>query len=106
MMKLNEMLLAQLEREATTTRRLLERVPEGKTDWKPHPKSMPMGYLSNLVASMFGWIAMMVEKDHLDLAAGGGRPSESTGAERLALFDKSVADARREIGRASCRERV
>lgn len=100
-MKVTELLLAQLEREIDATRKAVERVPEGKTDWKPHPKSMPMGYLTNLVASMFGWIAMMIEKDHLDLAAGGGRPSASTGAERLALFDKSVADARRALSDTS-----
>jgi uncharacterized damage-inducible protein DinB len=93
-MKLTDMLLAQLEREVASTRKSVERVPEGKPDWKPHPKSMPLGYLSNLVASMFGWIALMIEKDYLDLAAGGNRPSASTGADRLALFDKSVADAR------------
>ena len=93
-MNLSEILLAQLEREIDATRKAVERVPEGKADWKPHPKSMAMGYLSNLVATMFGWIAMMIENDHLDLAAGKGGPSASTGAERLALFDKSVADAR------------
>jgi hypothetical protein len=95
-MKMTDVLLAQLEREIPTTRKALERVPEGKDDWKPHPKSMPMGYLSSLVAGMFGWFAMMIENDHLDLAGGGG-PSASTGAERLALFDKSVEEARRAL---------
>lgn len=92
-MKLSEMLLAQLERETAPTRKTLERVPEGKDDWKPHPKSMPMGYLSSLVATMFGWMATMIEHDHLDLAAGAAS-SASTAAERLALFDRSVSDAR------------
>ena len=95
-MQINEMLLAQLDRETAATRKTVERVPEGKPDWKPHPKSMPMGYLSTLVASMFGWIALMIDQDSLDLA-GGGSPSISTGTERLALFDKSVADARRAL---------
>src|SRR5215210_6827910 len=80
-MKMNEILLAQLERETAATRKTLERVPEGKADWKPHPKSMALGYLSSLVATMFGWIAMMIDRDHLDLAAGGGA-SASTGVER------------------------
>ena len=96
MMKLSEMLLAQLERETDATRKMVERVPEGKDDWKPHPKSMAMGYLSSLVATMFGWIATMIEHDHLDLAAGGGS-SASTSPERLARFDKSVSDARRAL---------
>jgi uncharacterized damage-inducible protein DinB len=57
---------------------------------------MPLGYLSALVAGMFGWIAMMIDSEYLDLAGGGGS-SATTGAERLALFDKSVADARRAL---------
>jgi len=95
-MKLTEILLAQLEREIASTRKTLERVPEGKRDWKPHPKSMPLGYLSVLVAVMFGWIAKMIDSDHLDLA-GGDRPQAATSAERLALFDQSVAEARRAL---------
>jgi uncharacterized damage-inducible protein DinB len=95
-MTIAEMLLAQLEREIEPTRKAVERVPEGKPDWKPHPKSMPMGYLSALVSSMFGWIATMIDQDHLDLATGE-RPSATTGADRLALFDKSVENARRAL---------
>ncbi len=93
-MKLNELLLAQVEREIASTRKAVERVPDGKEDWKPHPKSMAMGYLSALVATMFGWITMMIESDHLDLAAGGGRPNAATTADKLALFDKSLESAR------------
>lgn len=95
-MKIADMLLAQLEREVAATRKTIERVPEGTSDWKPHAKSMPMGYLSSLVATMFGWIAMMIDSDHLDLGGGGGS-SATTGAERLALFDKSVENARRAL---------
>jgi uncharacterized damage-inducible protein DinB len=99
-MKLNEMLLEQLEREVASTRKTVERVPDGDPDWKPHPKSMPMGYLATLVATMFGWIAMIVDTDHLDLG-GGGAPTASTTADRLALFDKSLADARRALSTAT-----
>lgn len=95
-MKINELLLAQLERETASTRKALERVPEGKSNWKPHPKSMELGYLSELVASMFGWIATMVDSDSLDLASGKRAPV-TTSADRLALFDKSLADARRAL---------
>jgi hypothetical protein len=95
-MKLAEMLLAQLEREIGSTRKMLERVPEGKQDWKPHPKSMPLGYLSSLNASMFGWIAKMIDHDHLDLAKGAG-PLPETGADRLAFFDSAVEEARRAL---------
>ena len=95
-MKINELLLAQLEREIPATRKAIERVPDGKDDWKPHPKSMPMGYLASLVATMFGWMATMVETEFLDLGKGEGASASST-ADRLAMFDKSVENARRAL---------
>lgn len=99
-MKLNELLLAQLERETAATRKSIERVPDGMDDWKPHPKSMPLGYLSSLVAGMFGWVAMIIESDHLDLG-GGSAPAPANGAERLAQFDEAVAKARRALSAAT-----
>ena len=100
-MKLNELLLAQLEREVPSTRKAVERVPEGKNDWKPHPKSMQLGYLSSLVATMFGWVAMMVDSEFLDLGGGGAGQSPSTTAERLAAFDQSVEKARHALSTTS-----
>ncbi|RPH58738.1 MAG: damage-inducible protein DinB, partial [Acidobacteria bacterium] len=71
-MKTTEWILAQLESEASKTRRALERVPEGRDDWKPHEKSMPLGRLAMLVATMPTWINLVVNKDELDLAPKGG----------------------------------
>ena len=51
-MTLTQLFLDELEREAPRTRRALEQVPLGRDDWKPHPKSMPLGRLAGLVASM------------------------------------------------------
>jgi uncharacterized damage-inducible protein DinB len=97
-MKLTDFFLAQLEREAVITRRTLERVPEGRPDWKPHAKSMPLGYLSQLVATMPGWIALTILQDELDLKPvhGGGfpQPDTSTRAALLKAFDDSVSKAR------------
>jgi len=104
-MTIAELFLALLEREAAVSRRALERVPEGRPDWKPHEKSMPFGYLSNLVATMPGWIAMMVTQDEFDLnPPGGGRPQPplpGTTAELLSVLDESVARAREALQSAT-----
>jgi len=71
-MELTELFLAQLESEADRTRRALERVPEGRESWKPHDKSMPFGRLAMLVARLPSWIAMIINKDELDLNPPGG----------------------------------
>ena len=97
-MKLTELLIAALEREATGTRSALQRVPEGHNDWKPHPKSMPLGYLASLVASMPSWVGMMVNQDELDLkspAAAKFKPLEwRKRADLVAALDAGVAEAR------------
>ena len=104
-MKMTDFFSAQLEREAVGTRRALERVPDGHADWKPHEKSMPFGYLSSLVAMIPSWIAMMVEKEELDLNPPGGSapraPAPGDNRELLALFDDSLAKARHALRNAS-----
>ncbi len=66
-MELKHMFLGQLEREAAAARKTIERVPEGHNDWKPHEKSMTLGYLAALVATMPGWAEFMIDRDELDL---------------------------------------
>ena len=98
-MKLTEFLRKQLDREAPISERVLARVPEGKGEWKPHEKSMGLGYLSYLVAAMPSWIDMAINKDELDLNPPGGgsqyKPSSAmTRAELKAFHDDSVAKAK------------
>src|SRR5215475_5675223 len=100
-MKLTELFLADLERELTGTRSALERVPEGHNDWKPHEKSMPLGYLANLVATMPGWIAMMINQDEMDMNPKDGKKYQpqqaATRAELLKAFEDSVVAGRKAL---------
>jgi uncharacterized damage-inducible protein DinB len=92
-MKLTELFLAELETEAASTRKTLERVPEGRYDWKPHEKSMPLGYLAELVARMPSWPVFMIKQDELDIATNKPEPLR-TRAELLQALDEGVAAAR------------
>jgi uncharacterized damage-inducible protein DinB len=97
-MKLTDMFVAELEREAACTRSTLERVPEGHNDWKPHPESMPLGYLASLIATMPAWVVTMVKQDELDLkspAAAKFKPLEwRKRTELVCALDNSLAEAR------------
>jgi len=97
-MKLTDFFTAQLDREAAISRRILERYPEGKPDWKPHEKSMPFGYLSTLVATMPTWIQMAITQDALDINPPGGStyrpPAPGTASELVAAHDDAVQKAR------------
>jgi len=94
---LTDFFAAQMEREAAITRRALERVPDGRGDWKPHEKSMTFGYLGFLVASMPSWVEMAVARDEIDLNPPGGsqfKPrSDMTSAELRETHDGAVAKA-------------
>ena len=97
-MTITELLLAELDREAVAIRKTLERVPEGKNDWKPHPKSMPLGPLATIVANIPGWLDMVVNLDELDINPPGGskyRPQEwRTRRDLLDQFEASLKRGR------------
>jgi uncharacterized damage-inducible protein DinB len=97
-MTMTEWFLAELESEAAKSRRVLEQVPAGKRDWKPHERSMQLGYLSELVANIPSWVGMAITLDELDVAPKDGpkylpTPLNSS-AELVAALDKAVAQAR------------
>ena len=70
-MTMTDLFLAELEREVPRTRRALEQVPEGRHDWKPHPKSMALGYLAALVATLPSWTYFTIMQDELDIRPVG-----------------------------------
>jgi uncharacterized damage-inducible protein DinB len=96
-MKLTEFLSAELDREVKRSRLALEQVPEGKYDWKPHEKSMILGYLANMVATIPMWVTMQVEQDELDVAPTASKMEQKRvekSDELVAALEKSAAGAR------------
>ena len=98
-MKMTELFLAELDREAPRTRRALEQVPSGRDDWKPHPKSMPLARLAGLVASMPSWISLIIERDDLELnpPAGSGTYKQPAVDQLVTAHDDLVAKARESL---------
>jgi uncharacterized damage-inducible protein DinB len=99
-MKLTEFFLAELEREIPGTRETLERVPEGRNDWTPHQRSMPMGTLANLCATMPAWIDMIINTEELDINPPGGRPRPplpQSRKELTAALEDSIAKCRKAL---------
>ena len=98
-MKLTELFLAELDREGPLTTRVLERIPEGRNDWQPHKKSMPLGRLAALVAGMPAWLAMMINQNEFDLNPPAGSSSSfqtnfKTTADLVKTAEDGVASAR------------
>lgn len=93
-------LLKELEAEAPATRRCLERVPEGLYDYKPHEKSMLMGYLALLMADMIRWLNVAAETGEIDFK-NWERIEPKTTTERLKYFDGNLAKARQIFSKMS-----
>lgn len=92
-MKLTELFIADVERERDKTRKAVEAVPDGKSDWKPHDKAMPFGRLAGLVAQMPSWLAMMIDQDEFDVAPATPQGSQfSQQPKTRAELAKAVED--------------
>ena len=99
-MSIADSLLPEFTQEMASTRRLLERVPDDKGDWKPHPKSFSLAHLAQLVAHMPGWVGRTILHPDLDSAGGPGYSNEST-ATLLEQFDAKVREASEAIAGAT-----
>src|SRR5690242_3328841 len=95
-MRIVDSYIAEMDQEAKATRRLLERLPEDKLAWKPHPKSMSLGKLAMHIAQINGFIAGMGAVDEFDMKPDP-QPDPKTRAEILAAFDKSLTDAKSQL---------
>jgi hypothetical protein len=104
-MKLTDFFLGELEAEAAISRRVLENVPDGLYEWKPHPTSMTFGYLAELVARIPSWTPMTIDQDELDLKAASGGSSQQvplrTSKELVAELDKVTTQAKASLSKTT-----
>jgi uncharacterized damage-inducible protein DinB len=92
-MPMVDALLPEFDHEMTVTRKLLERVPEDKFDWKPHHRSTALGALAQHVATIPMWGSVTLSQNEIDL--GGDQPrAVRTRAELLSMFDENVKNTR------------
>jgi uncharacterized damage-inducible protein DinB len=100
-----ETLLPEFDQEMASTRKVLERVPEDKIDWRPHPKSNTIGWNANHVVELPGWAVSIFTQPQFDFAPVGGPryqpPQLRTRRELLDLFDRNVAAARQAVAAVS-----
>jgi hypothetical protein len=79
---LGAQLIRELESELRATRECLQVIPMDKPDWKPHDKSMPLGYLAILTADIPRWIQYAIEKGEVDFATYPQATESAEDAER------------------------
>ncbi len=103
-MNLGQILRSELEMEAVTARKCIERLNDGQLGWKPHPKSMSVGQLVSHLAEIPGWTGSTFEKDELDLAPPGGPGYQPkiypTVADTLTAFDAAIEKAKAALAAA------
>jgi uncharacterized damage-inducible protein DinB len=97
-MPLIDELLKELEQEARTTRRVLERVPQDRLMWRPHAKARTLGELALHVAKVPGGVAMLVASPSPAQAPNFVDPSPASTAELLPALDWSIAKAKEMLG--------
>jgi hypothetical protein len=90
----------ELEAEAPASRKCLERFEENLAGYKPHEKSMPMGYLALVVAEIPRWVSSVINDGVIDFGTFS-HPTLKTGAELAAYFDKNMEGAKEALGKVS-----
>lgn len=101
-MEIIPMLLKEMEQEAKTTRKMLERIPDDKYDWKPHEKSMNIRSLATHIAELPTWVSMAINTSELDFATSPYHPKPiNTTADLLAYFEECLAQGKAELGKTN-----
>jgi uncharacterized damage-inducible protein DinB len=92
-MTITDTIRADFEEEMPSTRKTIERVPSDRGEWRPHPRSFPIGHLAQLVSGMPGWITNIATRPKLDLMTSPPYSFETTDT-LLEAFDRNVREAR------------
>ena len=97
-MSIAQSLLPEFDQEMASTRKVLERIPSEKWNWKPHEKSGTLGWLASHVGTIPGWYTMTLQTENLDYAPVDGPqyepPKIESPQQLLATFDKESQEAR------------
>lgn len=98
-------ILPEFDEEMASTRKVIERIPEGKYAWRAHEKSNTLGWNANHLTEIPSWVEGTIQGTEWDFSPPGGpaylTPSLTTSAEVLAMFDANVTAARKAIEGAS-----
>lgn len=104
-MSIAQSLLPEFDEEMAKTRKVLERVPADKWNWKPHVKSGTLGWLAGHVGTIPGWYAVTLQTESLDYAPVDGPayspPKIENTQQLLAAFEKEAGEARTALSAAS-----
>jgi len=92
-MRIVDSILMEIEQEAQTTKRVLDRIPEDKLAWKPHPKAFSLGQLALHIASVPGSVAAAAVPDSME-APNFSQPEAKSRQEVLDTFSKSLESAK------------
>jgi len=99
-MAMRDALLPEFDHEMANTRKCLERIPDDRLEWRPHPKSWTMKSIGTHLAKVPLWGSKIPATESVDMPAAGGAEWAATCENRadiLAMFDRNVAAARAAI---------
>jgi len=101
-MNLIPIFLKEMEQEAQTTRKMLQRVPTDKFQWRPHPKSMTMQQLATHIAELPTWVTMVLNTSELDFAKNEYKPAVINNTEELLeYFEKNLKEGKESLEKAT-----
>lgn len=101
-MTIAQQLLGEFDKEMATTRKMLDRYPEGKVEWRPHEKSMTLGRLAGHVAEVPWWATETMRVERFEVDPKAYKAVTATSREQiLKYFDENIKNARAAIANAS-----